>query len=151
MLKLPQGGEVTLVDDAYHANPESLRAAIEGFGRRPGRRIVALGEMRELGEGSAALHAALADAIIAANVSHAVLSGGEMKHLAAALKSRAPSIWVEHVTGPAEAAAQVKSWLEEGDAVLIKGSNASGMARVGTALRQMSESAAAKPQNASGA
>lgn len=151
ILELPQGGEVTLVDDAYNANPESMRAAIEGFGRRPGRRIVALGEMRELGEGSAALHAALADAIIAANVSHAVLSGGEMKHLADALKSRAPSIRVEHVTGPAEAAAQVKSWLEAGDAVLIKGSNASGMARVGTALRQMSESAAAKPQNASGA
>jgi UDP-N-acetylmuramoyl-tripeptide--D-alanyl-D-alanine ligase len=150
-LRLPQGGEVTLVDDAYNANPESMRAAIEGFGRRPGRRIVALGEMRELGEGSAALHAGLADAIVAANVSHAVLSGGEMKHLADALNSRAPSMRVEHVTGPAEAAEQVKSWLEPGDAVLIKGSNASGMARVGTALRQMSESAAAKPQNASGA
>ena len=151
MLKLPQGGEVTLVDDAYNANPESMRAAIEGFGRRPGRRIVALGEMRELGEGSAALHAGLADAITAANVSRAVLSGDEMKHLADALKSRAPSMRVEHVTGPAEAAAQVKSWLEAGDAVLIKGSNASGMARVGTALRQMSESAAAIPQKATGA
>jgi UDP-N-acetylmuramoyl-tripeptide--D-alanyl-D-alanine ligase len=151
MLTLPQGGEATLVDDAYNANPESMRAAIEGFGRRPGRRMVALGEMRELGEGSAALHAGLADAIIAADVSHAVLSGGEMKHLADALKSRVPSMRVEHVTGPAEAAAQVKSWLEAGDAVLIKGSNASGIARVGTALRQMSESAAAKPQNASGA
>jgi len=150
-LALPQGGEVTLVDDAYNANPESMRAAIEGFGRRPGRRIVALGEMRELGEGSAALHAGLVDAIMAANVSHAVLSGEEMKHLADALKSRAPSMRVELVTGPGEAAAQVKSWLEAGDAVLIKGSNASGMARVGTALRQMSEGAAAKPQKASGA
>jgi UDP-N-acetylmuramoyl-tripeptide--D-alanyl-D-alanine ligase len=150
-IRLPQGGEVTLVDDAYNANPESMRAAIEGFGRRPGRRIVALGEMRELGEGSAALHAGLADAITAANVSHAVLSGGEMIHLVDALKTRAPSMRVEHVTGPAEAAEQVKSWLEPGDAVLIKGSNASGMARVGTALRQMSESAAAKSQNASGA
>ena len=50
----------------------------------------------------------------------------------------------------AEAAEQVKSWLEPGDAVLIKGSNASGMAKVGTALRQMSESAASS-QKASGA
>jgi UDP-N-acetylmuramoyl-tripeptide--D-alanyl-D-alanine ligase len=151
VIRLPQGGEVTLVDDAYNANPESMRAAIEGFGRRPGRRIVALGEMRELGDGSAALHAGLADAIIAANVSHAVLSGSEMIHLANALKSRTASMRVEHVTGPAEAAEQVKSWLEPGDAVLIKGSNASGMAKVGTALRQMSESAAASSQNASGA
>jgi UDP-N-acetylmuramyl pentapeptide synthase len=73
-----------------------------------------------------------------------------MSHLAAALKQRAPKMRVEHVTGPVEAADQVKSWLEPGDAVLIKGSNASGMAKVGTALRQMSTSAA-KPQNASGA
>jgi UDP-N-acetylmuramyl pentapeptide synthase len=73
-----------------------------------------------------------------------------MKHLADALKQRDASIRVEHVTGPAEAAEILKSWLQPGDAVLIKGSNASGMARVGTALRQMSESAASS-QKASGA
>lgn len=149
-LRLPQGGEVTLVDDAYNANPESMRAAIEGFAKRPGRKIVALGEMRELGEGSAAMHAGLAGPIVSANVSAAVLSGGEMKHLADALRQGGASIRVEHVTGPAEAAEQVKSWLQPGDAVLIKGSNASGMAKVGTALRQMSESAASS-QKASGA
>ena len=149
-LKLPQGGEVTLVDDAYNANPESMRAAIEGVARRPGRRIVALGEMRELGEGSAALHAGLAGAILSAKVSAAVLSGEEMRHLADELRARDASIRVEHVTGPAEAAERVKSWLEPGDVVLIKGSNASGMARVGTALRQMSQSADGL-QKASGA
>jgi UDP-N-acetylmuramoyl-tripeptide--D-alanyl-D-alanine ligase len=149
-LKLPKGGEATLVDDAYNANPESMRAAIEGFARRPGRKIVALGEMKELGEGSAAMHANLASAIIAAKVSAAVLSGGEMKHLADALTARDQSMRVVHVTGPGEAADQVKSWLEPGDAILIKGSNASGMAKVGTALRQMSESAASS-QKASGA
>ena len=149
-LKLPQGGEVTLVDDAYNANPESMRAAIEGVARRPGRRIVALGEMRELGEGSAALHAGLAGAILSAKVSAAVLSGEEMRHLADELRARDATIRVEHVTGPAEAAERVKSWLEPGDVVLIKGSNASGMARVGTALRQMSQSADGL-QKASGA
>ena len=146
-LSLPKGGEAMLIDDAYNANPESMRAAIEGFAARPGRKIVALGEMRELGPTSAELHAGLADAIIMAKVSDAVLSGGEMSHLAAALRQRAPKMRVEHVTGPAEAADQVKSWLEPGDALLIKGSNASGMAKVGTALRQMSTSAG-KPQNA---
>src|SRR6185295_1457386 len=77
-VKLPGGGEAMLVDDAYNANPESMRAAIEGFARRPGRKIIALGEMRELGEGSAALHAGLAGSIIAADVATAILSGGEM-------------------------------------------------------------------------
>jgi UDP-N-acetylmuramoyl-tripeptide--D-alanyl-D-alanine ligase len=149
-LKLPKGGEATLVDDAYNANPESMRAAIEGFARRPGRKIVALGEMRELGEGSAALHAGLAGPILSANVAAAVLSGGEMSHLAAELRRRNATMRVEHVTGPGEASEIVKTWLQPGDAVLIKGSNASGMARVGAALRAMSESAAPS-QKASGA
>lgn len=149
-LRLPQGGDVTLVDDAYNANPESMRAAIEGLARRPGRRLVALGEMKELGDGSAALHAGLAGAIVSAGVSAAVLSGEEMRHLADELRARDASIRVEHVTGPAEAAELVKSWLEPGDVVLIKGSNASGMARVGTVLRQMSQSVA-EAQKASGA
>jgi UDP-N-acetylmuramoyl-tripeptide--D-alanyl-D-alanine ligase len=139
------------VDDAYNANPESMRAAIEGFSRRPGRKIVALGEMRELGDGSAALHAGLAGPIVAANVSAAVLSGGEMKHLAAELQSRNKSIRIELVSGPDEASQVVKSWLQPGDAILIKGSNASGMARVGAALRKMSEGVAIKPQKAGGA
>jgi UDP-N-acetylmuramoyl-tripeptide--D-alanyl-D-alanine ligase len=147
-LKLPKGGEAVLVDDAYNANPASMRAAIEGFAQRPGRKIVALGEMRELGEGSAALHAELASAIVAANVSAAVLSGAEMSHLAAELRRTAAHIRVEHVTGSAEAAEIVKTWLQPSDAVLIKGSNASGMSRVGASLRQMSD--AAKPQNATG-
>ena len=149
-LQLAKGGKFVLVDDAYNANPESMRAAIEGFAQRPGRKVVALGEMRELGEGSAALHAGLAGSIIAANVSAAILSGGEMSHLAAELRRRAAHVRVEHVTGPGEAIEVVKNWLQPGDAVLIKGSNASGMARVGAALRKLSEDAG-QPQKASGA
>jgi UDP-N-acetylmuramoyl-tripeptide--D-alanyl-D-alanine ligase len=149
-LKLPAGGEATLVDDAYNANPESMRAAIEGFAKRPGRKIVALGEMRELGEGSASLHAGLAEPIVAARVATAILSGSEMSHLAAELKRRNAQIRVEHVSGPAEAAERVKNSLAPGDAVLIKGSNASGMSRVGAALREMS-AGAGRPQKATGA
>jgi len=148
-LKLSKG-EFVLVDDAYNANPESMRAAIEGFAQRPGRKVIALGEMRELGEGSAAMHAGLAGPILAASISAAVLSGGEMSHLAAELRRRAANVRVEHVTGPAEATEVVKNWLQPGDAVLIKGSNASGMARVGAALRKMSEDAG-QSQKASGA
>ncbi len=65
-----------------------------------------------------------------------------MSHLAAELRRRGAQIRVEHVTGPAEASEIVKTWLQPGDVVLIKGSNASGMARVGAALRTMSGSVA---------
>jgi UDP-N-acetylmuramoyl-tripeptide--D-alanyl-D-alanine ligase len=143
-------GDIVLVDDSYNANPESMRAAIEGFARRPGRKIVALGEMRELGDNAAALHAGLAAPIVAANVTAAVLSGAGMKPLADELSSRNKAMRVEHVNGPDAAAETLLKWLQSGDAVLIKGSNASGMARVGTALRKLGESAAG-PQKAAGA
>ena len=141
-LRLPGGGSFTLVDDSYNANPESMRAAIAGFASRPGRRILALGEMRELGETSDALHAGLAGPIVAAGVTAAVLSGAGMKPLARELSQRGGTIRIECVDGAAEAANLVKQWVMPGDAVLIKGSNASGMAKVGTALRSMSESVA---------
>jgi UDP-N-acetylmuramoyl-tripeptide--D-alanyl-D-alanine ligase len=148
-LHLPGGGTFTLVDDSYNANPESMRAAIAGFASRPGRRIVALGEMRELGADAEALHAGLAGPIVAAGVTAAILSGAGMKPLARELSQRGGAIRVECVDGAADAANLVKQWVMPGDAVLIKGSNASGMAKVGTALRTMSESAA-RSQKASG-
>ncbi len=149
-LHLPGGGTFTLVDDSYNANPESMRAAIAGFASRPGRRIVALGEMRELGATSAELHASLAGPIVAAGVTAAVLSGPGMTPLCRELSSRHGTIRVECVDGAAQAADVVQTWLMPGDAVLIKGSNASGMARVGMTLRKLSESVA-KPQKAGGA
>ncbi len=148
-LALPGGGTFTLVDDSYNANPESMRAALEGFAQRPGRRIVALGEMRELGPDAGALHAGLAGPIVAAGAAAAVLSGEGMRPLAAELTSRNKAMRVVHASGPDEASSVVKSLLEPGDAVLIKGSNASGMSRVGTALRKMAADAA-RSQKASG-
>lgn len=153
-LTLPDGDNFVLVDDSYNANPESMRAAIEGFARRPGRRIVALGEMRELGPDAAALHAGLAGPIIAAGVSAAVLSGAGMKPLADELARRDKALHIEHVDGPQMAAEAVIKLAARGDAILIKGSNASGMARVGSALRAMSDKArntlAASSQDAGG-
>jgi UDP-N-acetylmuramoyl-tripeptide--D-alanyl-D-alanine ligase len=52
---------LVVINDAYNANPESMRAALEtlaGIGTRSGRRTVAvLGEMLELGDGAVAAHA----------------------------------------------------------------------------------------------
>ena len=132
---LPDGGQCTLVDEAYNANPESMRAALIGFAARPcqGQRLVALGEMLEIGAASSAEHAALAEPVLASGATTAFLSGAAMEVLHEALSPRIESHFESH----AEALeAKVKKVLKDGDLILLKGSNASGMNRLAEKLRR---------------
>ncbi len=140
VLALPGGGTITLIDDAYNANPESMRAALAGFATRPcsGRRIVALGEMFEVGTASQAEHVALAAPIEAAGTHLAFLSGAGMKPLVDKLEERTESKWAEAAEGLDD---DLKFTLKDGDLLLLKGSNASGMGRLADRLRQWSAAA----------
>ena len=126
-MKLP-AGEALLIDESYNANPASMRATLKVLAaERAERRIAVLGEMRELGESSAAYHAALAVPIDEAGVSRAVLVGQGMLPLAKALEGRIETV---HVPDAAAAAMVLSDLLLPGDAVLVKGSNGVGLARV---------------------
>ena len=125
-------GEALLIDESYNANPASMAATIRTLGEEiAARRLVVLGEMRELGAGSDAYHAALAQPLIDAQVEVAILVGGGMTPLAESLAGR---IAVAHVADAAAARDRLAEMLRPGDAVLVKGSNAIGLARVVHAL-----------------
>ncbi|MEO0983217.1 MAG: UDP-N-acetylmuramoyl-tripeptide--D-alanyl-D-alanine ligase [Pseudomonadota bacterium] len=138
-LALPGGGAFELVDDAYNANPESMRAALGALAVRPaGRKLAALGEMFEIGSTSEAEHAALAEPLSAAGVTVAFLGGAGMEALSAAL----PGTIQQHFAVKSdELFDHVKNTLADGDLLLIKGSNASGMNRLADRLRQWSAAA----------
>lgn len=139
ILKLPAGGEVLLVDDAYNANPASMRAALASFaGRRGGRHLVALGEMLEVGTTSEAEHRALAGPILEAGAEIVFLAGEGMKPLADSLEGRIETHWQVNAK---ELDSVVKFSVRNGDLLLIKGSNASGMGRLADRLRQWSKTA----------
>ncbi len=138
-LGLANGGSLTLIDDAYNANPTSMRAALTGFSSRPGdRHIVALGEMLEVGATSEQEHLNLADPILEAGVSVVFLAGEGMRSLANSLDGRIETHWAINAS---ELDAVVKNCVTNGDILLIKGSNASGMGRLADRLRQWSKTA----------
>lgn len=138
-LVLPNIGEITLIDDAYNANPASMRAALQGLAERSGaRRLAALGDMREIGEASAAEHRALAGPVVEAGVTGIFLAGAEMQHLSEALP---PSVQQASAPTSDELWIQLQKALRAGDVLLIKGSNASGMNRIADRLRQWSVAA----------
>jgi len=129
---LAAGGEALLIDESYNANPASMAATIRELGRENAeRRIALLGEMRELGEGSAGYHMALAPLLIEAHAASVILVGEGMIPLA---ESLAGKIDVAHVADAAAAKDRLAEMLRPGDAVLVKGSNAIGLARVIQAL-----------------
>jgi UDP-N-acetylmuramoyl-tripeptide--D-alanyl-D-alanine ligase len=113
-----------LIDDAYNANPTSIRAALAALAEVPAaRRIAVLGVMAELGDDGDREHADIAAEAQAAGIR--VISVGAPAYGVAAGDAVAdPSTAIERL-GPLGAA----------DAVLVKGSRVAGMERVVEALQ----------------
>jgi len=140
---------VELIDDSYNANPASVGAALEvlaaavpcnDMGRvSKGRRIVYLGDMKELGQSEVALHVALADHPAMAMIDRVHCVGPLMRHLWEALPDVKRGRWTETAD---EMATNVARDLDAGDVVLAKGSLSMGLARVVAAIRKMGRASA---------
>ena len=124
-------GEAVVIDESYNANPASMRATLAVLAQESGRHLAVLGEMRELGDGSAAFHAGLADDVIAARVEAAVLVGQAMGPLAEALEGRLDFV---HVPDATQALDRLRARVRPGDVVLVKGSNGVGLSRLVSGL-----------------
>jgi UDP-N-acetylmuramoyl-tripeptide--D-alanyl-D-alanine ligase len=114
-------GGAVVIDDAYNANPLSLASALRSLAALPAtRRIAVLGTMAELGPLSEREHRAAAG--LAAELGIEVLAVGEARY------------GVKVVEGVEEALGAL-GCLEEGDAVLVKGSRVAGLERLAARLR----------------
>jgi UDP-N-acetylmuramoyl-tripeptide--D-alanyl-D-alanine ligase len=122
-LELPGG--IVLVNDCYNANPVSMRAALDHVASLDAPRSVAvLGEMGELGAGSAGYHREVGEHARAAGVDFVVGVGLQARDYE-------PD---ELVADPGEAAELLAQRLEPGDAVLVKGSRSAGLEAVAEQL-----------------
>lgn len=127
------GRRVTLVDDSYNANPDSVEAGLGAAAALAGgRRLVAvLGEMLELGPTSDTIHREVGRSSARMGVSALVTLGAGALPLAEAVP---PGTEVSSASTPEEALDLLDPELRDGDVVLVKGSNGSGAWRVADAL-----------------
>jgi UDP-N-acetylmuramoyl-tripeptide--D-alanyl-D-alanine ligase len=129
-LQLMEAGGIRILNDAYNANPASMRAAMRTLAALPanGRRVAVVGDMRELGGASEECHLEIGKFIAEGFAPDLLVCvGSEAKAIAgAAVKHGMPADRVERFATAALAAAIVPRLLD-GDLVLLKASRAIGL------------------------
>ncbi|MBE7732262.1 UDP-N-acetylmuramoyl-tripeptide--D-alanyl-D-alanine ligase [Devosia faecipullorum] len=130
----PVDTPLLLVNESYNANPVAVVAALSVFAAiepRGGRKVLVLGDMRELGAEADALHAGLADAVRESGAERVHLVGQHMAALASALPA---GLVTSHAQTAEQAEDVIVADLAYGDAIMIKGSNGVGLARIVSAI-----------------
>ena len=131
------GNDVTLIDDSYNANPQSMRAALETLARlcSPGRGIAVLGDMGELGESAEREHAEVGRSAAELGIDLLVWLGERSDTVMQAARDAGMNA-SRLASGKthAEVAGLVRDALEPHDWVLVKGSRGMHMERVIEAL-----------------
>jgi UDP-N-acetylmuramoyl-tripeptide--D-alanyl-D-alanine ligase len=129
--ELPGGG--LLINDAYNANPVSMRAALAYLAERAGerRRVAILGDMAELGRTGPEYHREVGEAAASLGVDE-LLAVGELAR--GYLAGGVPGRWVPNVH---EAVRELGEVVRPGDVVLVKASRAVGLEAVAAALTEL--------------
>ena len=139
-----EGVTLSLIDDAFNANPTSMEAALEvlAAGRPadsagqagPGRRVAILGDMLELGPDEMAMHADLAASPHVRELQIVHCAGPRMRAFFDALPADQRGQWAPDAESLAGAA---HALVQPGDVVLVKGSKGSRISLVVDAIRKL--------------
>lgn len=132
--KIEKRGDITVILDCYNASPTSMESSLSVLGGMecPGRKCAVLGDMLELGEMSAELHAGVAEYVMK-NADCAFLYGAEMAHCRERLERE--GFEVHHSTDKQALTAELLEWLRPGDTVLFKGSRGMRMEEIAEKIK----------------
>jgi UDP-N-acetylmuramoyl-tripeptide--D-alanyl-D-alanine ligase len=133
--RLPNG--VTVLNDAYNANPASMAAALRTLAAsRAPRRIAALGEMRELGASAVEAHRTLGAEAAAAGLDALFLLGAQAEAVRdGAQAAGLPPERIVVAASHEDLAARLHAFARAGDLLLLKGSRGAAMEKVLRALQ----------------
>ncbi len=122
---------ITVLDDTYNANPESVSSALMTLKNAAGRKVAVLGDMLELGEASKAEHKKIGTLAAELGIDVVVAVGEWSKDVTEgaleAEKGRTRALFFRDKAGAIDA---LKGLLKEGDCVLVKGSRATALEEV---------------------
>ena len=138
-LQLAELGGVTLLNDAYNANPSSMRAGLQTLVDLPaaGRRVAILGDMAELGDSSDFYHKEIGQVVAGAKVDLLICVGKNAALAAgAAIKSGMPKTHIRRFASAASASKLVPKLLTPGDLVLLKASRSMQLEKVAKSIEQ---------------
>lgn len=134
-------GKITIIDDCYNANPNSMAAAIRSLSSinsltgRTGKRIAILGDMKELGRDSATLHREMGEEAARVRLDLVVAIGEEARNIAEGMKSSGGNaVWLSDKSKLFPAFEKIVS---RGDVVLVKASHSMGFDEITERLKRL--------------
>jgi UDP-N-acetylmuramoyl-tripeptide--D-alanyl-D-alanine ligase len=146
-ISLAEGGTFTLIDETFNASPVATKAAIEILGKTrlgtEGRRILALGDMRELGPSARRLHEGLAEVIFENKIDLVHCCGELMSHLHELLP---PSMQGKLRPKSDDLAPLIASDLHNGDVLLVKGSHSMHMEKIIEVIKKQNQTPSTSTQ-----
>ncbi len=125
-------GFLTLIDDSYNANPESMRCAIDSLIQIPGRHVCVLGDMLEMGPDSAQMHEELGRYAAEKNVDLVLCCGEFGREIAHGAGKRA--VWYPTV---GELCGALPALLRRSDRVLVKASRGMHLEEAAEAVKNL--------------
>jgi len=153
-LEYQRVGDLTLVNDAYNANPASLAAAVDVLVNLPtdGRKVLIVGDMRELGEASEELHRQAAEKIAHSDVNMVIAIGEKARLVTRTIQAASGGAVETHAYSSADSAKRrLVSYLDRTDAILMKGSRLLALEKLVPVIKEWAVSPAKKaPARAAG-
>ena len=124
-------GYITIIDDCYNANPDSVKCAIDSMAEGGGRKVCILGDMLEMGTERAARHADIGRYAVQKGVELLLCVGEMSKNTCRA----ADGIAALHFDNNAQLISQLPQLINKGDTVLVKASHSMKLEEISEALK----------------
>jgi len=128
--------KVTIIDDCYNANPNSVASALDSLAMLSGRRVCILGDMGELGETAAKLHFECGEHAAQKRTGLVIVCGELSKNTAEGAKS-AGCVNVVYFKNKTELIKELPGLINKGDFVLVKASHSMHFEEIVEALKQL--------------